>query len=159
MKSIGAQTGAVVERRRTSGPRPLSSEGSPPSSLSLRTDSEGQKALAVMLQQCFQTLRVYGKEPEALESVIAMFRLVLADYPMDNVTEAFQVWLKRSNEMPTPADIANIIERGGKPPLERAVYVAIGKRDPVTRTSEEWAYMREFEAAAIAGDSTERLAG
>ena len=86
-----------------------------------------------------------------MESVTAMFRLVLADYGMDKITDAFRVWLKRSNEMPTPADIAGIIDRHGKPPLERAVYVAIGKRDPVTRTSDEWAYMREFEAAAIGG--------
>lgn len=112
-----------------------------------------------MLQQCFQTLRLYGKEPEVLESVVAMFRLVLADYPVEKIIAGFGAWLKRSNEMPTPADIANIIDRGGKPPLERVVYVAIGQRDPVTRTSEEWAYMREFEAAVIAGDLTERLAG
>ena len=104
-----------------------------------------------MLQQCFQTLRIYGKEPEALESVIAMFRLVLADYPVDSITDAFRIWLKRSNEMPTPADIAGIIDRGGKPPFERAVYVAIGKRDPVSRTSEEWAYLRDYEADRLAG--------
>ena len=150
MESIGKLTGEVVaERPRTNGEKPLSSEDSKPSSLSLRTDGDGQKALAVMLQQCFQTLRIYGKEPESLESVIAMFRLVLADYPVENITEAFRVWLKRSNEMPTPADIASIIERGGKPPLERAVYVAIGKRDPAMRTSDEWAYMRDYEAYAV----------
>ena len=149
MESIGKQTGAVVERLRTNGARPLSSEGLTPSSLCLRTDGAGQKALAVMLQQCFQTLRIYGKEPEALESVIAMFRLVLADYPVEKIINGFGVWLKRSNEMPTPADIAGIIDRGGKPPLERAVYVSIGKREPVTRTPEEWAYMRDYENYAI----------
>ena len=78
-----------------------------------------------------------------------MFRLVLADYAVGAITDAFRIWLKRSNEMPTPADIASIIDRGGKPPLERVVYVAIAKRDAAMRTSEEWAYMREFEAAAI----------
>lgn len=113
-----------------------------------------------MLQQCFQTLRIYGKEPEAMESVVAMFRLVLADYPVEKIIAGFGAWLRRSNEMPTPADIANIIDRGGKPPLERAVYIAIGKRDAAARTSEEWAYMREFEAVALgAGQLSERLAG
>ena len=102
-----------------------------------------------MLSQCFQTLRVYGKQAEALESVTAMFRLVLADYSIEAITGAFRVWLKRNNEMPTPADIAGIIDRNGKPPLERAVYVAIGKRDPATRTPEEWAYMKAYEAYAI----------
>ena len=102
-----------------------------------------------MLQQCFQTLRLYGKEPEALESVVAMFRLVLADYPVEKIIAGFVAWLKRSNEMPTPADIANVIERGGKPPLERVVYVAIAKRDAAMRTAEEWAYMRDYEAYAV----------
>ena len=102
-----------------------------------------------MLQQCFQTLRIYGKEPEALESVIAMFRLVLADYPVGAITDGFRVWLKRSNEMPTPADIASIIERGGKPPLERAVYVSLSRKAAEQRTSDEWAYMREYEVYAI----------
>ena len=91
-----------------------------------------------------------------MESVIALFRLVLADYAMGVITDAFRIWLKRSNEMPTPADIASIIDRDGKPPLDRAVYVAISKRDPVSRTSEEWAYMRDYEDAALRG---ERLAG
>ena len=149
MESIGKRAGAVVEQIRTNGPKPPSSRASPSSSLSLRTDGEGQKALAVMLQQCFSTLRIYGKEPEALESVIAMFRLVLADYSMEKITGAFRLWLGRNNEMPTPADIAGIIDRDGKPPLERAVYVAIGKRDAATRTSEEWAYMEAYEAYAI----------
>ena len=116
-----------------------------------------------MLQQCFQTLRLYGKEPEALESVVAMFRLVLADYPVEKIIAGFGAWLKRSNEMPTPADIANIIERGGKPPLERVVYVAITRRDAAMRTTEEWAYVRDYEDAALkgagAGHLSERLAG
>ena len=61
------------------------------------------------------------------------------------------------NEMPTPADIAGIIDRDGKLPLERAVYVAIGKRDAATRSSDEWAYMKAFEEAAMR--APERLAG
>lgn len=102
-----------------------------------------------MLQQCFQTLRLYGKEPEALESVVAMFRLVLADYPVEKIIAGFGAWLKRSNEMPTPADIASIIDRGGKPPLERVVYVSLSRKAAEQRTSDEWAYMREYEAYAI----------
>ena len=102
-----------------------------------------------MLFQCFQSLKLYGREPEALEALVSMFQMVLHDYTMDQIRQAFALHLKRSNEMPTPADIANIIERGGKPPFERAVYVAIGKRDPVTRTSDEWAYMRDYEVHAV----------
>ena len=149
MESVGKQTGAVVERLRTNGAKPPSLGVLPSGALTLRDDNDGQKVLAVMLHQCFQTLRIYGKEPEVLESVVAMFRLVLADYPMEKIIDGFGVWLKRSNEMPAPADIANIIERGGKPPFECAVYVNLSRKPAEQRTSEEWAYMRDYEAAAI----------
>ena len=102
-----------------------------------------------MLFQCFQGLKLYGKEPEALEALVGMFQLVLHDYPMDQIRRAFALHLKRSNEMPAPADIANIIERGGKPPFERAVYVNFSRKPPEDRTPDEWAYMRGYENYAI----------
>ena len=102
-----------------------------------------------MLFQCFQGLKLYGKEPEALEALVSMFQMVLHDYAMPQIRQAFALHLKRSNEMPTPADIASIIERGGKPPLERAVYVSLSRKAAEQRTSDEWAYMREYESYAI----------
>lgn len=149
MEQIGKQTEKVVTQIRTNGAKPPSLRGSPSGAVILRDDLKGQKALAVMLHQCFQTLRIYGKEPEVLESVVAMFRLVLADYSTERIIDGFGVWLKRSNEMPTPADIANIIERGNKPPFERAVYVSLGRKPPEDRTPDEWQYMRGYEAYAI----------
>lgn len=104
-----------------------------------------------MLFQCFQGLKLYGKEPEALEALVAMFQLVLHDYTMDQIRRAFALHLKRSNEMPAPADIANIIERGNRPPFERAVYVNLSRKPPEHRTSDEWAYMRDYEADRLAG--------
>ena len=102
-----------------------------------------------MLFLCFQSLKLYGKEPEALEALVNIFQMVLHDYTMDQIRQAFTLHLKRSNEMPTPADIANIIERGNKPPFERAVYVNLSRKPSEARTSDEWAYMREYENYAI----------
>lgn len=104
-----------------------------------------------MLMQCFQALKLYGKEPEQIEGVIAMFRMVLADYPMDKIKAAFTFYLRHNSEMPAPADIATIIERGGKPPFERAVYVSISKKHPDQRTSTEWDYMRDYERFITTG--------
>ena len=142
------QIGAALDRANRSVQKPQSGERQLPV-VTLGRSPQAKQELATMLFQCFQSLKLYGREPEALEALVSMFQMVLHDYNMDQIRQAFALHLKRSNEMPTPADIAGIIDRGGKPPLERAVYVAIGKRDAARRTSEEWAYMRDYEAYAI----------
>ena len=86
-----------------------------------------------------------------LEATNAMFQLVLADYTPEQVREAFAVYLKRNNEMPAPSDIATIIDRGGKPPLDRSVYVSIAKKDGADRTADDWAYLRDYEKFAKHG--------
>jgi hypothetical protein len=110
-----------------------------------------KQELTTMVYQCFQSLKLYGKEPEAFEAVVAMMNLVLAEYPMAKIREAFAFYLKHNNELPAPADIANIIERGNKPPFDRAVYISISKKHPEDRDSGEWCYMREYEQFQITG--------
>lgn len=105
-----------------------------------------------MIFQCFQSLNVYGKEPEALENVVSIFTLVLADYPMEKIRQAFGYYLKFNDQMPTPSAIVNIIERGNKPPLERSVYIAISKKPAEEREKEDWQYLREYEKFAKTGE-------
>lgn len=104
-----------------------------------------------MLTQCFRALKLYGRDADDFDAINAMFQLVLADYPIDKIKQAFAVYLKRHNELPAPADIVQIIERDGKPPLERAVYIAISKKQPEDRTSSDWGYMREYEKYSKTG--------
>lgn len=104
-----------------------------------------------MLFQCFAALKVYGKQPEELAAVNAMFQLVLSDYAMADIRKAFGVYLRRHNDLPAPADIVQIIERDGKPPLDRAVYVAVSKKQPEDRSDTDWSYMREYERYAKTG--------
>ena len=104
-----------------------------------------------MIMQCFQTLKTYGKEPEQIESIIPMFNMVLGDFTFQQIESAFAFYLKHNTEMPAPADIANIITRGNKPPFEKSIYIAIGKKHPEERTSEDWQYMRDYERFMISG--------
>lgn len=80
-----------------------------------------------------------------------MFQMVLADYPYDKIGDAFKAYLKFNNDMPAPADIVNIIERDGKPPFEKAVYVSISMKRGEDRSPEEWKYMKDYEKFMIGG--------
>lgn len=79
---------------------------------------------------------------------------MLADQTIGDIEKAFTFWLRHEREMPTPADILSVIERGGnKPPLERAVYTSLCRKQPELRTDDEWAYMRDYERLALRGDA------
>ncbi len=122
-----------------------------PSQVAMRDSPEAQKQMANLIFQCFQSLKLYGKEPEALESMTPMFNLVLAEYPMEKIQKAMAFYLKTNNEMPAPADIAMIIERGNKPPFDRAVYISISKKRGEDRSSDEWEYVRDYEKFITTG--------
>lgn len=80
--------------------------------------------------------------------------MVLWDYPIDSIKEAFKFWLATNRTFPKPADIVNVIERKGRPPLDKAVYGSLSekrKRHPENLTTEEWAYIREYENFIING--------
>ena len=104
-----------------------------------------------MLYQCFQSLKTYGKEPEAFESIIAMFNLALSDFSIDEIEKAFGFYIRHNPDMPAPADIATIIMRGNRPPFDKTVYVSISKKHAEDRTSSEWQYMREYETFIRSG--------
>lgn len=77
--------------------------------------------------------------------------MVLADYPIEPIRQAFRFYLKNHNELPAPADIANIIERGNKPPLEKAVYISLNRKEASERTADEWQYIKDFEYFQMTG--------
>jgi hypothetical protein len=106
-----------------------------------------------MLYQCFQGLKVWGKDPDSLEGAVALFQVTLADFPMDKIRTAFTLHLARSSEMPTPADIIGLIRRSGRPLLSHAMYVAISRKNGEDRTSEDWKFIRDYEAEQREGFS------
>lgn len=135
----------------------LQSSNQQPNSVTLINDPQGRQELSNFLFQCFDSLKVYGKEPEQMKAVNSMFQTVLADYPFDKVKSAFTYYLKHNSDLPAPADIATIIERGNKPPFDRSVYLAIRKRkdaDPyaygvITRDEEQ--YCQDYERWIVTG--------
>ena len=120
----------------------------------LTHDPVGKAELSNLLFQCFDTLKIYGKEPEQMKSINALFQFVLADYHIVKIREAFVFYLKHNNELPAPSDIVQIIERGGnKPPFEKSVYIAITRKPPEERTSDEWQYMSDYQKFIIRGEN------
>lgn len=145
MKQIGeilnsqSLTGSMPQPRGQSQIAPIS------------RDLKGRESLALILHQCFQGLNVFGKTPEEMEAIIGLHQMVLADYGIEQIRPAFVKWLQTSSTFPTPADIVSLIERGGRPPLDRAVYVSISKKPADMRTKADWGYMADYERERIYG--------
>lgn len=119
----------------------------------LRDDKESQANLAGMLAQCFDGLKLYGKTADQLTNTVKLFRMVLADFPFDKVERAFIKHLQMSDEMPTPASIVSLIQRDGKPPLNKEVYTALSRKKDYSRSHAEDAYMKEYEDFHINGET------
>lgn len=119
--------------------------------ISLKDDAESKTRLNEALLMAFDALKTYGKEPEQLDSVKKLMHFALADYPWQKIQAALAYYFKHNSEFPAPADIVQIIERGNKPPFDKAVYTTISKKHPADRNSDEWAYMREYEAWILHG--------
>lgn len=93
--------------------------------LPLTSDNEGRRQLADLVSQCFDGLKLYGKEPEQLSNAVKLFDLALGAFTIEQIRAGFVAHLQRSIEMPTPADIVGYIRRDGKPPLDKAMYTAL----------------------------------
>lgn len=98
-----------------------------------------------MLLACFSVQKLYGKQPENIEIINQVFQNVLGRFQATKVIKAFEKWMERSQEFPTPADIVNLIKRNGRPPLSEALFVTISKKDYEDRTEGERQYMRDFQ--------------
>lgn len=134
---------ALDQAKATASNKPLST--APTTSLVLKDDQEGIRRLTNLLAQCFDIFPLYGREPEAADNIRKAFRLTLSDYPIDKIADAFRYHLKISRDFPVPADIVTIIERGNKPPFDKAVYVALSRKYKEHLTTDEWQYMNDYE--------------
>lgn len=117
----------------------------------LQASKADQQDLAILLTQCYDALKVYGKEPEQLDNLIKMFILVLGDYIYSDIKNAFKVYLKTNTSMPTPADIVNIIEPP-PPKIDWALYIEFKKRlreGVVYVSSEEKEFLRMCERIGV----------
>ena len=133
--------------------RSLTSQSKPQNELALAESKESKNRLDRLLIGCYTVQKLYGRDAGSIESVNEVFHHVLGRFPADHVLKAFTIWVERSQEFPTPADIITIIKRKGKPPLSREMYIGICKKDGEVRTPEDWQYMRDYEAEQKGDDS------
>lgn len=87
---------------------------------------------------------MYGKQPENIATINKLFHTILGNYEAEKAVKAFEIWIGRSQEFPTPADIISLIKRNGKPPLMESDIIAINKKDGASRTRAEWQMLREW---------------
>ena len=144
------QIGKLINLQKQTGLTPQSNGQLPTAPIS--EDSQGRVALALMLQQCFQALNLFGKEPEQIEAAINIHQMVLAPFSIDQIRTAFSKWLETHDTFPAPANIVSLIRRGGRPPLSEAVYVSISKKPADQRTKDDWRYLSDYEDYIRKGD-------
>lgn len=77
--------------------------------LPLSQDSMGMQRTAKILKDLFQTMNVFGRQPESLRVIIPLFQADLGEYPIEAVELAFASWRQESSAFPTPFDILNIL--------------------------------------------------
>jgi len=114
-------------------------------------DVEGKKRLVSLLGGCFEVYPAYSRDAEQAATIRRAFQMVLADFTIQQIEAAFRYHLKYSKDFPVPADIAQVVLRGNKPPFERSVYISITKKQGEDRTPDEWQYVREYEKFILTG--------
>lgn len=114
--------------------------------IALSSNEAGQIAIAKEIHARFHAMKTYGKEPESLSSITATMLRDLSDFPADKILKAFKLHAQRSEEFPTTANIYGLIKRNGKPPLSKETFIAISKKHGEDRTSEDWQYLRDYQA-------------
>ncbi len=114
--------------------------------LALNESATSMDRLDELLAGCFALQKLYGREVANTGTVIGLFQSMLAKYPAEKVIRAFEIWLEKSQEFPTPADIIGLIKRNGNPPLSKEMFIAISKKDGEDRTPDDWQYLRDYDA-------------
>lgn len=124
----------------------------PPSEPPLRESREGQEELTRLLYQTFASQKTYGDKAEMMEFRDGMFQMVLAEYPLSRIREAFIEHVRRKPDLPTPSDIVNIINPL-PPVLSASLYTSLKRKiadDGYYPLSDERAFLRAFEAQEMA---------
>lgn len=115
-----------------------------------RTQEEEAAILKAITSLC-ALQKQYGKTSAELEALLNGFLWLLDDVSTENILMAMKQYANSHNDIPTPADIRNIISPPPQP-LSAAVYVKYQKltRDGHILLSDERAYCRAYEAQEMA---------
>lgn len=124
-----------------------------PKNTKRKHDENSKAQLSRTLAMVCAMQNQYGKTDAELELIVEGFCLVLSEYPMEQIIDAIQKHTKKSNSIPTPADIEAIIN----PPLPKTewpVYIRLHKKMVDSGynyylTPEEKQFMRNCENLSI----------
>lgn len=119
---------------------------------SMLHNKDDQAQFCEFMAQCYDGLNTYGKTPEQLENLTGLFLTVLGHYPLETVKNAFLQHIKRSPNLPTPADIVNIIDPLPEE-LSPSMYVNIMKECTIGGKllwGDKKRYVEEFERREMA---------
>lgn len=151
---------AMAKRRETveTPPRalPVQPKASKPPAVpseklvTVKDDPAAQDQLTDLLCQVYASQQTYGDKAQMMDWRDKMFQLVLGNYTIAQVTTAFMEHVRRSSALPTPHDIAVLIEPS-LAPLSSAMFVRLTAKAKQGQwlTSDEREYMRRFEAQEL----------
>jgi hypothetical protein len=116
-----------------------------------RTENDVAQFTAALGQACI-ALRQYGKSPSELKAMRDMFLTALSDIPVTSLTKALFIHLNKSDEIPTPRQLRDIVYPS-KPVWKPdwAVYISLKKRihEGYFPLSDERLFLRDCESYAI----------
>lgn len=76
-----------------------------PSTRPLPNLTDRNRQIRNLISDSYKTFDIFGKPPEDLGTVLKSFVIALDGIRTEDITTAFQRWLKDSSKMPVPADI------------------------------------------------------
>jgi hypothetical protein len=71
---------------------------------------DDKRGLAETIGRVFDLQKQFGKTTAQLENIVAGFCWALQDYPLPKVIEGIRTYIKLKPDIPTPADIRQIID-------------------------------------------------
>lgn len=75
----------------------------------LATEKEKAALLKDLIKQSFNVFHVFGVQPEAITDKVRAFLAVLDTATSQEISNAFQLWMRERSMMPTPADILALV--------------------------------------------------
>jgi hypothetical protein len=113
------------------------------------TSPETEGVILKQVKDCMQVLNTYGKKDFDYLPVVKVFIERLGHYGPEKIKKAFDKYVSKRSDFPTPADIVGIIEKRIKPDI--AVYQTLIRRrkEGAWLSTDEENYLRSYEEQAI----------
>lgn len=125
LKTLGEMTESVLQNGKSPEQESLKKSSGEKFNYTI----EDKRNFTIALVRIFQMLNEYGKQGQDFDVIVEGFLFYLArkKYPMKQVIEALFVHLEKSNSIPKPADIENIINPP-PPKIDWPYYISLKKK-------------------------------